>query len=87
MMASPALPHAQTGLAAILAAMSPATPVANGKGGFEQLIDALPGNASGPVDTPTAPLAAPAAGTEAPALTTAIVCCICGAGANVALPP
>ena len=71
MMGAPALPQAQTGVAAILAAMGPATPAANGKGGFEQLIDALPGNTSGPVDTATAPVAAPAAGTEAPALTTA----------------
>lgn len=68
MMGASALPQAQTGLAAILAAMGPATPAASGKGGFEQLITALPGNASAPVDGLIAPVAAIPAGAETPAL-------------------
>lgn len=67
MMAAPALPQAQTGLAAIFAAMGPATPAATGKSGFDQLITALPGSASAPVNGLTAPVAAIPAGAETPA--------------------
>jgi len=68
MMAAPALPQAQTGLAAILAAVGPVTPAATGKGGFEQLITALPTNTSAPVDGQAASVAAVATGAEVPAL-------------------
>lgn len=69
MMGASALPQAQTGLAAILAAMGPATPAASGKGGFEQLITAVPAGTA-PVDgpAPANPLPSIALGTETPVL-------------------
>ncbi|MGV7122658.1 flagellar hook-length control protein FliK [Sphingopyxis sp. 550A] len=69
MMAAPALPQAQTGLATILAALGPATPADSDAGGFEQLLARLPGSA-----LPAGPIAlTPPSNTSVPAAPSAVV--------------
>lgn len=48
---------AQTGLAAILAALAPATQTGGGEGGFEQLIDSVPLSGANALAAPAAPAA------------------------------
>jgi flagellar hook-length control protein FliK len=75
MMAAPALPQAQTGLATILAALGPATPADSDAGGFEQLLARLPGSvASGAGALPAGPIAlTPPSNTPVPAAPSAVV--------------
>ena len=75
MMAAPALPQAQTGLATILAALGPAAPADSDTGGFEQLLARLPGSvASGADALPAGPIAlTPPSNTPVPAAPSAVV--------------
>lgn len=69
MIAAPALPQAQTGLATIFAALGPATPADSDAGGFEQLLAELPSRvATGTGALPAGPTAlTPPSNTPVPA--------------------